>query len=63
MFIVENLKSKTTKIEYSVSLRFMISQHSRDEQLKLNLIPYFNCGKLNKNKICLNLTILRFGHR
>jgi hypothetical protein len=41
--MVDIVKSKTTKIEYSVSLRFMISQHSRDEQLRLNLIQYFNC--------------------
>jgi len=60
-FMVDIVKSKTTKIEYSVSLRFMISQHSRDEQLMLNLIHFFNCGKLNKNNNCLNLTIRRFG--
>jgi len=61
--MVDIVKSKTTKIEYSVSLRFMISQHSlfRDEQLMLNLIHYFDCGKLNKNNNCLNLTIRRFG--
>jgi hypothetical protein len=52
--MVDIVKSKTTKIEYSalalwasgqrVSLRIMNSQHSRDEQLMLNLINYFNCG-------------------
>jgi hypothetical protein len=48
--MVDIVKSKTTKIEYSVSLRFMISQHSRDEQIMLNLIHYLNCGKLNKKQ-------------
>ena len=38
----------------------MITQHSRDEQLMLSLIHYFNCGKLNKNNNCFNLTIRKF---
>ena len=59
--MVEIVKSKTNKIEDSVSLRFMISKHSREEQLMLNLIHSLNCGKLNKNNNCLNLTIRRFG--
>ena len=38
----------------------MISQHFRDEQLMWSLIHYFNCGKLNKNNNCFNLTIRKF---
>lgn len=59
-FLVDIVKCRSTKIGYSVGLRFMISQHSRDEQLMLSLIHYFNCGKLNKNNNCFNLTIRKF---
>ena len=59
-FLVDLIKSKSTKIGFSISLRFIITQHSRDEQLLLSLIHYFNCGKLNKNNNCFNLTIRKF---
>ena len=57
-----NIRSKPKmKIGYSVELSFVITQHSRDEQLMLSLIDYFNCGHLNKkNNNCFNLTVRKF---
>ena len=62
-FIVDINKSKSTKVGYSVNLRFMITQqgNARDgaELLLSSLINYFyfNSGKIYKNKNCFCLTI------
>lgn len=45
-FGVEISKSPSTKTGYSVQLRFIITQHTRDSMLLENLIKYFNCGNL-----------------
>jgi len=37
-------KSSFTKIGLSVSLRFTLTQHSRDEQLLKSLVNYLGCG-------------------
>ena len=43
-------KSLTSKLGFNVRLRFILSQHSRDEQLMENLSNYFACGKCEKSK-------------
>ena len=35
--------------KYQVLLVFQITQHSRDKQLLINLLNYFNCGILEKD--------------
>jgi LAGLIDADG endonuclease len=39
-----------TKIGESVLLRFIITQHSKDEQLMRNIMQYFGCGNLYKSR-------------
>ena len=46
--MIDIIKSKSNKLGYAVGLRFTITQHSRDENLMLSLIDFFNCGHLNK---------------
>ena len=43
-FSVDILKSKTTSIGFLVMLRFRLTQHSRDEELLINLVTYLGCG-------------------
>jgi len=38
-------KSSSTKIGLSVSLRFTLTQHSRDEALLKSLVNYLGCGR------------------
>lgn len=49
-FYVVISKSSSSSVESNVRLRFILSQHSKDEQLMTNLITYFNCGNLEKAK-------------
>lgn len=50
-FQIDIKKSKTVKHRYQVLLRFSIGQHSRDEQLLINLIDFLECGKVQKKYI------------
>ena len=47
-FLCTISKSNTKTGGVSVQLRFVISQHSRNEQLMKNFIKYFGCGNLYK---------------
>ena len=59
--MIDIIKSKSTRLGYTAGLRFTLTQHSRDKNLMLNLIDFFNCGHLNlRNNNCLNLTIRKF---
>ena len=59
--MIDIIKSKSSKLGISAGLRFTITQHSRDEQLMISLIDFFNCGHLNKrNNNCFNLTVRKF---
>jgi len=53
LFFVVIKNSKESKLGESVWLRFILSQHNRDEVLINNLMKYLNCGKYyarsNKN--------------
>jgi hypothetical protein len=55
-FFISITSNNKSRIKSSVSLRFKITQHSRDKQLIESFITYFNCGKVyNEN----NTTIFR----
>ena len=41
-------KSNTHIIGFKVKLLFVLTQHSRDEQLMRSLIKYFACGRIHK---------------
>jgi LAGLIDADG endonuclease len=43
-------KSLNTKIGFNVKLRFILSQHIRDELLMENLVTLFGCGNLERTK-------------
>jgi hypothetical protein len=49
-FFIVIQKSKDTKLGEAVQLKFVLVQHSRDEQLMKSLIEYFKCGNLLKKK-------------
>ena len=60
-FMIDIIKSKTTKLGSTAGLRFTLTQHSRDKQLLLDIMAYLNCGHLNtKNINCFDLTVRRF---
>ena len=47
-FFIEVSKSNTHIIGFQVKLLFVLTQHSRDEQLMISLIKYFACGRIHK---------------
>ena len=49
-FQIKISKSNTHKMGYSFGLRFMITQHVRDEQLLRSLKNYFGCGEYKQMK-------------
>ena len=50
-FGVEIYKSKSTKLNYSVTLRYSLTQNSRDHLLLSHLVVFFGCGKIKENPI------------
>jgi len=48
------------KTGYSVELAFVITQHSRDEQLMKSLIKYFGCGNIYKNPYTIDFKVTKF---
>jgi hypothetical protein len=50
-FFIVIQKSKDTKLGEAVQLKFILVQHSRDEQLMRSLIEYFKCGKKERQFI------------
>ena len=56
-FLCTILKSKS-KLGETVSLRFVITQHLKDEELLRNIIDYFGCGNLyKKNERVFDLVV------
>jgi len=43
------IRESQTKTGYSVELAFILTQHSKDEQLMKSLIAYFGCGSYYKH--------------
>ena len=58
-FFVEISKSKT-KLREAVKLRFLITQHCRDEQLMQSLIQYWDCGNVSKNREVVQFRVHKF---
>ncbi len=58
-FYVKIQKSKT-KLGEAVSLRFQLTQHSRDEELMRSLIDYLDCGKVYDNKEVFTYEVVKF---
>ena len=48
-FFINFVKSASHKLKERVRLIFILTQHSRDEQLIRNLIEYFDCGNVYKD--------------
>ena len=48
--MIKVLENKNFKTGFQVQLKFIISQHARDEQLMKSLIKYFECGYTDKDK-------------
>ena len=53
-FFVLTSKSPTGDFGYNVKIRFILSQHVRDEQILKILVSYLGCGNLRKEKPKLN---------
>ena len=49
-FMIKLIKSSSCLTGYQVQLCFVITQHSRDEELLKSFIPYLNCGKIEVTK-------------
>ena len=59
-FLVKIRSKPKMKIGYSVELAFVITQHSRDEQLMKSLIEYFGCGNIYKNPVTVDFKTTKF---
>jgi len=57
-FVVTIFKSKTV-VGYAVRLTFQLTQHTRDEQLLLNIVEYLGCGKVYRDKEAYILKITK----
>jgi hypothetical protein len=59
---VEITRSKLSKVGYVVSLKLIISQDSRDQELMSSLINYLGCGvlKVSLKTSMLYLTVHKF---
>jgi hypothetical protein len=44
-FSISIVKDKHSKLKESVQLRFLVTQHMRDEQLMINFTKFLGCGK------------------
>jgi len=49
-----------TRLGMSVKLVFKITQHAKDEQLMRNLIEYFDCGYLYKDREVFEYRVDKF---
>ena len=59
-FFIVIQKSKDTKLGKAVQLKFILVQHTRDEELMKSILDYFECGNLLKKRETINLTITKF---
>jgi hypothetical protein len=47
-FYIKISKDSTTRTGFTVSLSFILGQHSRDKELMIKLGEYLSCGHLKK---------------
>ena len=59
-YMVKIQASKTThSIGFQVRLEFVLTQHSRDEQLMKSLIKYYDCGNIYKKGEAFDLKVTK----
>ena len=54
------MNSSTHRLGFQVLLRFMIIQHSRDDQLIRSLVDYLGCGNVYRYKDVVEFRITKF---
>lgn len=59
-FSIRIHKSQTLKSGKQVQLRFLLTQHTRDYQLMINLMEYLGCGKVYINKNAVDFIVVKF---
>lgn len=59
-FLINIDKSPSSKFGYNVRLRFKLTQHSRDKQLFINFISYFEAGNIYFVNDVVNYEVTKF---
>jgi len=59
-FFIDITKSNTHKIGHKIQLKFLLGQHSRDNQLMESLISYLGCGIFVQRQNLGVFTVQRF---
>lgn len=59
-FSISIVKDKNYKLKESVQLRFLVTQHKRDEQLIINLTKILGCGKIYPNGSAFDCRVNKF---
>ena len=59
-FSISIVKNKTHKLKESVQLRFLITQHMRDEQLMINFTKFLGCGKIYPSRNAFDYRVNKF---
>ena len=49
-YMIKIYESQNQSLGFCIYLDFQITQHSRDEQLMITFIKYFDCGRVYKNR-------------
>jgi hypothetical protein len=55
-----SISKTSTELGYNVRIRFILTQHLRDEQLLKSLVSYLGCGSFRKEKPKLNTQVAYF---
>ena len=58
-FMISIFKSKTLSTGFQVKLIFQLTQDSRDEQLLMSFINYFNCGQVYSARTWCNFKVTK----
>ena len=58
-FSIRIHKSQTLKSGKQVQLRFLLTQHTRDKLLMINLMEYLGCGKVCINKNAVDFLVVK----
>lgn len=59
-FSISIVKDKNYKLKEYVQLRFLVTQHKRDEQLIINLTKILGCGKIYPNGSAFDCRVNKF---
>ena len=58
-FFIKNLKSNLFKLGETILLEFKLSRSDWDEQLMRNLVKYFDCGNIFKNRNAFDFKVTK----